>query len=258
MMHNLRDTTFMIPLKIESEDRKRIIVLLLSYIFKHFDTNVIICEEGSAAIFPKLMKQEWSKKLTYIFRKNDTNLFHKTKNLNIMTKRANTPIIVSQDSDVVFHPHQYINAAHLIRSNLVDFCYPFNQATHNITPKFQNQFGLTLSLVGIEPHIKFEHPLPPPGGCFFMNKQKFIQGGLENETFVSWGPEDTERRDRLIKLGFRIASTDGKLFHLDHSRTPNSTTENPKYRDNETEYAKIKSLSREQLIQYIGTWPWTK
>ena len=91
-----------------------------------------------------------------------------------------------------------------------------------------------------------------------MNKQKFIEGGMENENFVSWGPEDVERRDRLIKLGYKIASVDGKLFHLDHSRTFNSNTTNPRFKQNEEEYKKIQNFSREQLRQYVGGWPWTK
>jgi predicted glycosyltransferase involved in capsule biosynthesis len=257
-MITLKDVTFMIPLKVESEDRKRIIVLQISYLLKNFNTNIIICEEGKVAYFPKLMKPEWNKKITYIFRKNDTELFHKTKNLNLMARKSSTPIIVSLDSDVLFHPHQYTNAAQLIRSNVVDFCYPFNQPNHNIPLKFHNQFALTLSLNGIEPHIKFEHPMPPPGGCFFMNKEKFIQGGMENEHFLSWGPEDVERRDRFIKLGYRVASCDGKLFHLDHSRTFNSDSTNPRFNENEVEYKKIKNMNKDQLLQYIGTWGWTK
>jgi len=257
-MINLRDTTFMIPLKVESEDRKKIIVLVVRYILKHLDTNIIICEEGPNAIFPTLMDQSWGNRLTYIFRKNDDNIFHKTKNLNIMAKRAKTPIIVSQDSDVIFYPHQYLSAAQLIRGNIVDFCYPFNKPNHRVLTKFHNQFASTLSLTGIEPYVSFDHHSPPPGGCFFMNKQKFIDGGMENENFMSWGPEDVERRDRFIKLGYKIASSEGKLFHLEHSRTFNSDTTNPKFKHNEAEYKKIQGFSREQLRQYIGAWAWTK
>lgn len=257
-MINLKDTTFMIPLKVESEDRKKAINLVLCYIFKHLDTNVIVCEEGRNAVFPQLMKPEWNKKLIYIFRKNDNDLFHKTKNLNLMTKKATTPYVVSQDSDVIFYPHQYVNAVGLLRSNVLDFCYPFNQPTHNIPQRLHNQLGLTLNLGGIEPHVKFEHPSPPPGGCFFINKSKFIEAGMENENFVSWGPEDVERRDRLIKLGYKVGSVEGKLFHIDHSRTFNSDTTNPKFKENEAEYLKIRNMSREQLRQYIGGWSWAK
>jgi predicted glycosyltransferase involved in capsule biosynthesis len=202
-MINLKDVTFLIPLKIESDDRKVVLDLVLCYMLKHLDTNIIICEEGSQPLFPKMSKPEWGN-IKYIFRKNDTELFHKTKNLNMMAKHATTPIIVSQDSDVIFYPHQYQKAAQAIRGNIVDFCYPFNQPNHNISKKLQTTLALTLNLQGIEPHLTFEHPSPPPGGCFFMNKQKFFNGGGENENFVSWGPEDIERRDRFIKLGYKI------------------------------------------------------
>jgi predicted glycosyltransferase involved in capsule biosynthesis len=258
IMSNLRDVTFLIPLKIESEDRKKIIDLLLSYLFKHFDTSVIICEEGKQALFPQLMRAEWNKKLTYIYRQNDSDLFHKTKNLNIMAKRAKTPIIVSQDSDVVFYPHQYLNAAQVVRGNILDFCYPFNKPNHNIPSKYHNSFGLTLNLAGIDPLVSFEHPSPPPGGCLFMNKSKYVEGGMENENFMSWGPEDVERRDRFGKLGYKIGSIDGKLFHLDHSRTFNSDTTNPRFKQNEEEYKKIIGMSKEDLKAYVRSWPWTK
>jgi hypothetical protein len=91
-----------------------------------------------------------------------------------------------------------------------------------------------------------------------MNKEKYIQGGMENENFLSWGPEDVERRDRFIKLGYKIGSIEGKLFHLDHSRTFNSDTTNPRFKANEEEYSKIKSFTREQLKQYVETWAWAK
>lgn len=252
-MINLRDVTFLIPLRIESDDRKVVLDLVLSYMLKYLDTNIIICEEGQQALFPKIQKPEW-KNIKYIFRKNDTDLFHKTKNLNIMAKHAQTPIIVSQDSDVIFYPHQYQNAAQAIRGSVVDFCYPFNKPNHNISKKLQENLALTLSLQGIEPLVKFEHPSPPPGGCFFMNKKKFLEGGGENENFISWGPEDIERRDRFIKLGYRIASCEGKLFHLDHSRTSNSDTTNSYYEKNQDEYRKILKMNREQLKTYIKSW----
>jgi predicted glycosyltransferase involved in capsule biosynthesis len=255
---NLKDVTFLIPLKIESEDRKKIIVMLLDYIFKHLDTNVIICEEGKAAIFPQINRQEWNKKTLYIFRKNDSDLFHKTKNLNLMIRKSKTPIIVSQDSDVLFYPQQYHLAAQAIRGGILDFCYPFNKPNHNITKKLQQTFSLSLNLSGVEHLVNFEHPSPPPGGCFFINKDRFIKAGMENENFVSWGPEDVERRDRLIKLGFKVGSIEGKLFHLDHSRTANSDTTNSHFQKNEEEYRKILSLSPEDLRKYVETWTWTK
>ena len=257
-MINLRDVTFMIPLKMESEDRKKVITLVIDYVLKHLDTKIIICEEGASPVFSQLIKREWYPKLTYIFRKNEKELFHKTKNLNLMVRKATTPIVVSLDSDVVFYPHQYQHAAQLIRGNIVDFCYPFNQPNHNIPTAFQTKFGMTLNLVALEPLLKFEHPSPPPGGCFFMNKEKFIKAGMENENFISWGPEDVERRDRLAKLGYRVASCDGKLFHLEHSRTFNSDTSNPLFKNNEMEYQKIINMSQDQLKQYIGTWQWAK
>ena len=42
MKHDLKNATFIMPLRIESEDRLRNIVISLAYLLKNFDTNVII------------------------------------------------------------------------------------------------------------------------------------------------------------------------------------------------------------------------
>ena len=45
--YNLKDTTFVIPFKLDSGDRVENIKLIVSYIFRNFDTNILIAEEGN-------------------------------------------------------------------------------------------------------------------------------------------------------------------------------------------------------------------
>lgn len=255
---NLLDVTFMIPVKIESNDRKRCLTVILDYIQKYFNTYIIVCEEGSSSLFPTLYKPEWGNTVRYIFRQTNSELFHKTLNLNIMAKESTTPILAAYDSDVIFRPFQYQMAAESIRKNIVDFCYPFNQPNYNIPKPLFNTFQASLDLSSVENEINFKHPLPPPGGCLFLNKEKFIKAGMENQNFVSWGPEDMERRERLVKLGYKLSAINGKLFHLDHDRTVNSHDGNEYFSKNEAEYNKIADMTREQLEQYVATWDWTK
>ena len=59
------------------------------------------------------------------------------------------------------------------------------------------------------------------GGAFIANTEKYKQTGMENEKFYGWGPEDYERYDRWINLGFRIYHAPGCMYHLSHPRDIN-------------------------------------
>ncbi len=255
---DLRDVTFMIPLRIESEDRKKCVSIVIDYLLKNFDTNIIVLEEGSSAFFPGIKKPNWENQVKYIFRRSNDPLFYKTLNINIMVKNTTTPIICAMDSDCIFHPFQYQRAVQKIRDKELDFCYPFDQPQHNITKEYIKTLESTLNLSSIHDKIKPKTILVPPGGCFFMNKSQFIKGGLENQHMISYGPEDTERRDRLMILGYKVGNVVGPLFHIDHSRTTNSNDHNPLFAKNTEEYNKIRFMSKQQLQQYITTWEWAK
>jgi hypothetical protein len=248
-MINLTDVTFMIPLKVESDDRLIVTKILVSYLLKHFNTNILICEQGEISHAEEFT---FEGKVDYIFDYSNADLFHKTRLLNLMIESSKTPIVVSQDSDVFLFPHQYENAANVIRQKLAYFCYPFNEPTHQISRGFYRQLFLVLDLKKAK--TKVESPLVPPGGCFFMDKQKFTQCGLENENFISWGAEDAERKYRILKLGYEIHSCSGKLFHLKHKRTLNSSSNHSMYQSNELEYEKVKSMTKKQLVEYICSW----
>ena len=94
------------------------------------------------------------------------------------------------------------------------------------------------------------------GGALFLNRQVFIDSGMENEYFISWGAEDWERFRRFVKLGYRVGRVKGPLFHIDHARKQDSNENNPYYQRNVAEYQKVDTLSVEQLKEYIKTWPW--
>ena len=254
---NLKDVTFMIPLRIESEDRKRCLTIVIDYLIKHFDTKILVLEEGAGSLFPSIKKIEWEPYVKYIYRNTDQALFYKTLDLNIMSRHATTPIICALDSDCIFYPRQYVQAANKIRLKTLDFCYPFNQPNFNIRKEHISDLERTLDPASVHSRITPPTALVPPGGCFFMNKEKFIEGGMENQNMISYGPEDTERRDRMTILGYNVGSIDGPLFHIDHSRTTNSNDHNPLFIKNTEEYRKVKMMSRNQLRNYVSTWEWT-
>ena len=72
-MINLLETTFIIPVGIESSDREDNVNITLSYLDKHLNTNIIILEYDT---FPKigkiLEKLKIRNNVNYIFSKNST------------------------------------------------------------------------------------------------------------------------------------------------------------------------------------------
>jgi GR25 family glycosyltransferase involved in LPS biosynthesis len=79
---------------------------------------------------------------------------------------------------------------------------------------------------------------------------------MENQYMISYGPEDYERYERFKKLGFKLARIKGPLYHMDHHIGPDSSDKHSDFKNNEKEYLKVKSMSQEELKQYISTWHW--
>jgi hypothetical protein len=96
------------------------------------------------------------------------------------------------------------------------------------------------------------------GGAVVYNRESFIAGGMENEHFISFGPEDAERNDRFKKLGYDVRMTRGSLFHLNHFVGVNSSPTNPFFKANHKELDKIRGMDKEALRQYVDSWEWKK
>ena len=70
--------------------------------------------------------------------------------------------------------------------------------------------------------------------------------GLENEDFCGYGPEDVERKNRLIKLNYSTATVNGDLFHIEHTNT-NRRSPN---KNNYTLFSMLENMTKEQIINY--------
>lgn len=252
---DLTDTTFMIPVKIDSEDRILNLNIVTMYLRTYFDTNIIIAEQGAHSRIPDLIGQTLYN--TYIFCKDPTEGFHKSLLINSMIKQSTTPIVVMHDSDVLCYVDQYVEAVNLLRQNKVDFVYPFNGHVSNIKKNFIPQILDTMRIDFLQQKTSNTKDLAP-GGCVMYNRSKFIQAGMMNEHFVSYGPEDAEQLLRQMRLGYKFTRTSRILFHLDHVKT-NHSTDNHRFRNqNWAEYNRIKNMNPANLRQYIATWSWTK
>lgn len=243
---DLSDTTFTIPCFHDSEDRDENLTLTTKLLKEDFSCKIIVGENQTSSfshLGDKYIKFNYPE-------------FHRTRMLNQMAHKANTPIVVNWDADVNVPPLQLLEAVRLIRSGY-DMVYPYDGRFARV-PRTHYQEVNQFRDVGIlSPHrfkgtrIKDERSV---GGAIAFNKESFINGGMENENFRSYGPEDRERFYRFNTLGFKIEKIAGTLYHIDHKITLNSSMQQPNYEANHKEWEKVSQMDKNQLQDYVETW----
>ena len=252
-MIDFKDVTFIMPVRFDSEDRRRNFRISTEFLLRNFDTNIIVMEsdKDSNEEFVKSVSAD----IHYVFDHNRDRLFHRTRLLNDMTKKSTTPIIANYDVDVIFPLSQYIDAKQQILDGYT-FSFPYDGHFYDIPERY---FGFVqedrLEDINLGECICFN---PNSwGGAFLFDKEKYRECGWENEKFVSWGHEDWERIVRLEKLGHKVGRTEGNLYHLTHYRDHNSSDQNPFYRFNGQEFNDVKNMPTDRLKAYIKSWKWT-
>jgi glycosyl transferase family 11/methyltransferase family protein len=246
----LRDLTFTIPVFLDHPTRRENLDLILCLLQTSFDSNYIICEQGGDHF---KYTGQWAK---YI--RSDAKEFHRTKMLNDMASQAETEYIANWDCDVIVPPAQVMMAVEELRAG-ADMVYPYAGGFARMArnPWFATlQKSLDIGVVRNEPFKNREPGHNSVGGAVMWNRDSFIDGGMENERFISFGPEDCERHDRFKTLGYDIRRTGGTLFHMNHYVGDNSSPRNHRFTDNVAEQEKVHVMSRAELRAYIDTWPW--
>ena len=254
MKFNLKDITFTIPVRIDSIDRQENLTCIINHLLA-YDTNIIIYENG-----PNAGKINYPHKDVKIVSEVEDGPFHRTKYLNKLAKLATTKFIANYDCDVLFPRKQVLKAYKLLQENEVDMIYPYGGLFVNIPRTLLKTPGMEVyEKASVDTLSSNDYPnfgSNSMGGAVFYNRQAFIDGGMENEYFISWGAEDWERYRRFVKLGYRVGRVKGALFHIDHSRKQDSNESNPFYKRNVLEFQKVDTMSAEQLKEYVKTWPW--
>ena len=286
-MIDLSNVTFIIPLRIDSDDRLRNIILSTSFLLNKFDCKVIIKESDEMPKFktwalPLIKKISDIKNLEYIFEENYDEHFHRTKLLNDMIMQTTTDIVVNYDSDIILPVESYIKAKEMLDSKKYDVVYPYRfgekgerksvidtvvEDEHDLNQlldhpiirefiidfdpdSFSNSYGYAQNVNGIG--------WAEYGMVQFFNTEVYKEGYLENENFIAYAPEDVERHHRWNMLGYTIGRVDNYAYHLEHKRTQNSWFNNPFMQKNNQLWEYLKSLSKDELIEYYESQEYVK
>ncbi|MBD3284649.1 hypothetical protein GF395_04385, partial [Candidatus Uhrbacteria bacterium] len=254
--YDLSDTTFIIPVTYDYKDRKENLELTLKYLNTYFETNIIVGEISPNDMWYFKGVSDRADYVQYTYKK-----FHRTRILNQMTTLANTPLVVNWDADIVMNPEQLNETIQMLR-NGYDFVYPYDGRFVHMNrerwyPILRKDIELIDGMDGYRIGMKYSASTSY-GGAIAYNKSSFIEAGMENENFISHGPEDYERYHRFTKLGYKVGRANGSLYHVDHYCGINSGSKHPDAKKNRREYQKIQEMSPEDLRAYVDSWEWKK
>lgn len=245
----MNDVTFMIPVFYDHPDRYENLELNLKELSK-YNSEIIVCENKS------LKFMELARKYKAVYVRTDTEYFHRTKMLNLMSLIATNSILVNWDADVFCFESQLQAARDMILEGC-DLVYPYAGKMARVPRKYKALIETDLETLQ---HIHFKgtgvNDEDSTGGAIFYNKASFLSGGMENERMVSYSPDDRERYWRFKFLGYKVERTHGIIYHLDHYISIDSSMSHPKFKDNWAEFEKEKAMNKEQLLEYIKTWEW--
>ena len=267
---DLDKTTFIIPLRIETEDRMRNIITTLIYLTRNFNTKIIVKEVDKESIYlrevlpllEQALEPEMLSCINHIFEKNDEFTFHRTKILNDMLWMVDTPVVANYDSDIILPLESYINATNMITKEWVHpdaeggkpvkVIYPYGYGDY----QWQCHVGDNEVTNFINSGFNFEYFNghmrqwdAKYGFCQFFDTEEYKRLGGENENFIAYGYEDDERHYR-----FNLLSSVGRIheyvFHLEHGRTKNSWFNNPHCEDNKKLWETLKVKGKKSLLNY--------
>lgn len=258
MKIDLTEATFIIPIRIESSDRLRNIITSTAFLLENFDTRIIIKEVDKKSIFKDealpILEDilDVEIKINHIFEQSDDSSFHRQRVLNEMITESKTKIVVNYDCDAILPLSSYQRAYQYILDGTYDVVYPYGQGEYqkqvNATDEVVSGFLETGDFSHLDNNSKSY--LSDFGWVQFFNRQVYIDGGMENENFVAYAPEDKERFYRFTTLGYNVGRIDDFVYHLEHSRGHNSWFNNPHMQNNNDLWEELQRMNKEQLKEY--------
>ena len=136
MRIDLKEATFIIPIRIESTDRLRNVITSTAFLLENFDTNIIIKEVDSKSVFQEYAMPILEEicnvpvDINHQFEKSEEPLFHRQRVLNEMIMEAKTSIVVNYDCDVILPIESYEQAYNSILEAECQVVYPYGQGMY--------------------------------------------------------------------------------------------------------------------------------
>jgi hypothetical protein len=266
-MIDLKDTTFIITLNLESVDRIRNAYVVLNYMISNFNTNIIVKEVDTHSKFESEILSRLKinndsnliKNIKHVFDEiPDNGIFHKSKYVNDMADMVTTEVVCTYDIDVILPEDSYIKGQEMCKGDY-DMVFPFEIGDNQIMIYLDSVDNLINQQNSI---VKFKNLLDISfynriwkstyGHVQFYKNESFRKGFMMNENFSSYSPEDIEIGTRFDVLGYRVGRIDNKIIHIEHSRGINSSENTPCAQSNNYIWNMLSRFNKEEMIEYYS------
>jgi len=257
-MNNL---TFLMPCRIESDDRLKNIITTIGYLHHNFpECPIIVKENDQQSIFSERVVPfienifgYFPKNIEHIFEKSEESFFHKTRILNDLLLASKTDIVYNYDIDHLLPVNSYKIAYSMINDGDYDAVYCYGVGVY----QYLVDYPVEMFREFIE--SKFDLNVLNPGCNIcpsvmglgqMIRRQSEIDSYMWNENFMAWGPEDCEFLYRIQAMGNKVGRVNDMCYHLNHYRTFNSHYHNPKWQENTNLWNVIRTWDKQRLMDY--------
>lgn len=243
--------TIIIPVRMDNDERRRNLETVLRWIAP---LNVpVLLLEADAQSELGFYKEKFPN-LEYIFVYDENKVFHRTKYINVLLRKAKTEIVAVWDADIIVSYLQIRETVEALSGGNGTIMYPYDGIVRMLPADKSDIFRDDLNLHAVE-----RLSLPPLlgrrscGGIYFVNKTRYFSIGGENENYIGWGPEDAERLRRALIMGHRVEwLSTGSAYHLYHA-TSSSNFLTSALTEMRKEFIRECSMDREEMQQYINS-----
>jgi hypothetical protein len=244
------DLTFIVPFRIDCEDRKANLKNCLQF-FEKTGADFVCVEGIFKGDYPFSEVVNHCRRGLHIVVPLQDH-FHRTELVNRALQEVKTEFFGLLDCDMICQYAQLAAAMTALRERLTDFIYPYDGRFVEVPRSLVSRF-IAGSLGPTDFRLLHTNS---SGGLIMGRTESYRSIGGENENFRSWGPEDMERHNRILKLGLRLGRINGPIFHMEHERGKDSCEKNPYFSANNREFARVEKISAEDLRSEINNWPW--
>ena len=251
------DLSFIIPIRVDSEDRINNCLAIVRFITTHFPgAEIQLIEQDTVTKTAQVIA-------AYPMVRHDFELnaarFNKARAVNKGVLNTARALICMCDSDILLHPDAIHRACTILRKKRGRIVIPHNRIFMDISGTMKSEMvaGYDLDRYG---RIRRFSDVPRRsdvtardcnGGIFLAERETLLLGGGLNAKMVSYGWEDTEFIRRFDRLGYYTTMLPAyNLVHLDHHRGADSRI-NEMFDVNKAEFDKVNAMSRAQLEQYV-------
>jgi len=253
-MHNV---TFLLPLRIDNQDRIDNFQTCLRYLTKRFpQSEILVVEDDAESKCEDLCKTYG---VTYHHKKNDGR-FSRSMVINTGLLLASRDYFVVYDIDVLIDASLISRAVKTLQESSLHIVLPHNSIFINVKGSLKAQVSESLNIGFVPPVYSLFPPLKRSemeaycilSGVVVFRTSTLREIGGYSKKMISYGWEDIEVLKRAAKLGFYYFSLPtGNVIHLDHARGKDST-QGEYYELNKREFLKISVMNKSDLVSYIN------